>query len=897
MTETDSKTEISIHDTVEIPNGNDAATEIISTDTNKIAGIVGVDGPVDESILNAVKQPDWTSMEDSFSHLNFIGMGGMGTVFSAKDSLFFRNVALKIMRPELRNQNKRLKAFIREARITAQIDHPNIVPVYNLGIFKEMGAYFSMKKVDGITLAEILRKLEQNDEVFEKEYSLRRRLEIFISICNGVAFAHSKGVIHCDLKPGNIMVGDYGEVFIMDWGMAVYRSEKDLSSRNRKINLGEESQPSVSDGKNTSETINGTPAFMAPEQIFGRQGEIDEQTDVYALGVILYTILTCTQSPFPAGLSSEKIFDCALSGNFQPPRKRARKRRISRELEIVCLKAMSPYKNERYSDVMALMQDIRNILDMHPVEVYNSPLLNFIKYCRRHPMIPTALVGAGITLGVFYSYFSISNLLTANALKQVLATVVDNNTAVYNRYLGELKHSYGSDDIEHKYNPFYDENKDFEIKNIVTKLDLSCSQIIDALFKINEVTESSRFLPVVEKALELYVNYSVLSGNSENINKIRQMDSGIVYEAYRRLIKNDTQLRRKLQLIAISSGILDFNTGDDTLEIFISRQISQDNEDFFTQEKDDENNKELMLRQGSFSVSLKDGEYSLLVSDQKGRNISIPVVIKSGEHCVIDFEFPAVIPEDCVYIHEGYYFSNISNHYSIGREVYVGSFFLLDREVTIGEYLKFWKTVLSPELKQKYNPDLLFYHNGAFFMEKLFSAGGKVLPPYNEKMPLVGVSAEGARAFCEYMSAKTGMKCRLPYFMELEKAARGTGRRLFTWGNRFNADYALLSVNPQISQFAFGAPPKTFSHDYSLYGVYDLTGNVRELVQLKKRTYDDYAVYGGSYKNTANYAKCGTLSRFAENRTDVGMRYVIELPEKNSPKSDESGKNIEKSVL
>ena len=306
----------------------------------------------DSEMQSVIEQPDWSRLEGSFSDLSLIGMGGMGTVFSAKDSLFYRNVALKIMRGELRNQEKNVNSFIREARITAQIDHPNIVPVYNLGVFHEMGPYFSMKKVDGITLSEVLKHLENNDAEYEKKYTLRHRLEIFINICNGLAFAHSKGVYHCDLKPGNIMLGKYGEVFIMDWGMAVYRSEKDLSSENRKINLGE----NVDNEKNiTNPTVNGTPAFMAPEQIFGKIDSIDEQTDVYALGVILYAILTCTQSPFPAKMSAEEIFNKALAGDFLPPRKRAKKRQISNELEVICLKAMSPYKHERYANVMALI--------------------------------------------------------------------------------------------------------------------------------------------------------------------------------------------------------------------------------------------------------------------------------------------------------------------------------------------------------------------------------------------------------------------------------------------------------------------------------------------------------------------------------------------------------------
>ncbi|MBR2509651.1 MAG: protein kinase [Lentisphaeria bacterium] len=859
-------------------------TRIINGDTTCRNSFCTSEGLTDEELQNQVEQPDWSKLEGSFSDLHLIGMGGMGTVFSAKDSLFYRNVALKILRGELRNKDKSVRTFIREARITAQIDHPNIVPVYNLGIFKEMGAYFSMKKIEGITLAEILKKLEENDPEFEKEYTLRRRLEIFISVCNGIAFAHSKGVVHCDLKPGNIMVGDYGEVFVMDWGMAIYCPDKDMSPEHSKIVLGDKDSKNGNDKNFTSETVNGTPAFMAPEQIFGKIEQIDEQTDVYALGILLYTILTCTQSPFPPRLPSEEIFEKALTGNFLPPRKRAPKRRISNELEIVCLKAMSPYKHERYPNVMALMQDIRNILDMHPVEVYNSPILNFIKYCRRHPMIPTALVGALITLGVFYSYFTFSNMMSARALKQILTLTIDESVPLYGRYHAELKNYQQQLDREKGYERFFGEHKDFEMKNISAKLDLNCNQILESLFKLNEVTENSKYLPMIMDALNFCIQYSLDVRKCDNIKKIQQIDSGLFYTAYKNIIRKNSALRRKLQLIAISSGELVFNTPDKNIEVFISRQIDQDWDGVSNDSTAKRQNAELILKHDSFSTVLKTGEYSLLITDGKNRNITIPVDVQAGEKIKIDLTFPAYIPDDCVYIHEGNYYSNISHHYSIGRKIYVDSFFLLDREVTIDEYKNFWMSVKDSNLRQKYNPDILFRRDGRYVVEKLFAADGKILAPYTGDMPVAGISAAGAQAYCSYISQKTGMKCRLPYFVELEKAARGTGRRLFVWGNRFYSEYALLADSPQIKKYPLGAPPKTFANDYSLYGVYDLTGNVRELVQLKNSA-DSFAVYGGSYRNTANYAKCGNLSRFTDNHTDVGMRYVIEVPKnKEKPK-------------
>ena len=828
----------------------------------------------DGELRNVIEQPDWSRLEGSFSDLSLIGMGGMGTVFSAKDSLFYRNVALKIMRGELRNQEKNVNSFIREARITAQIDHPNIVPVYNLGVFHEMGPYFSMKKVDGITLSEVLKHLENNDAEYEKKYTLRHRLEIFINICNGLAFAHSKGVYHCDLKPGNIMLGKYGEVFIMDWGMAVYRSEKDLSSENRKINLGE----NVDNEKNiTNPTVNGTPAFMAPEQIFGKFDSIDEQTDVYALGVILYAILTCTQSPFPAKMSAEDIFNKALAGDFLPPRKRAKKRQISNELEVICLKAMSPYKHERYANVMALMQDIRNVLDMHPVEVYNSPVSNFIKYCRRHPMIPTALLGALITLIVFYSYFILNNIFNARTLYQVVKLTVDESIPELSRLRTDLRKNDINMKNEQGYQLDFDENRDWEIKSLTARLDLSCVQILDALEKLNELTNSTKYLPKITDALDFCIHYSLLTNNSANIQKILNLNDGVVYTAYRNIISKSPKLRRQIHLLSINCGEVVFKTSDSKLEVFISKQLEHDADVPSAADKDNKNDSELIFKRGSFNMKLRSGEYSLLVSDKKGRNITIPILINAGETNEIDFEFPERIPDNCIYVHKGYYYSNISHYAAHGRQSYTDSYFLLDRELTIGEYLEFFKTVKEEKLRQLYNPDLLFHIDGKFQLRKLFGDEYKVLPPYNENMPVVGISVEGANAFCKYMSEKIGMKCRLPYFMELEKAARGTGRRLYVWGNRFKPDYALLAGNAALKEYPNGAPPKSFQHDYSLFGAYDLTGNVRELVQLNPNL-DYYVLYGGSYRNTSNYAKCGTLSRFSEHRIDAGMRYAVEIP-------------------
>ena len=160
-----------------------------------------------EELRAALGVPSGERIED-YQGLSAIGIGGVGAVFSAHEPGLNREVALKILRPQFRDQADRIESFIREARATAQIDHPNIVPVHRLGVFDDVGVYFTMKRVEGETLRAILRKLSENREGYRRNYSLNRLLEIFVAACNGVAFAHRHGILHCDPKPGNLMVGD-----------------------------------------------------------------------------------------------------------------------------------------------------------------------------------------------------------------------------------------------------------------------------------------------------------------------------------------------------------------------------------------------------------------------------------------------------------------------------------------------------------------------------------------------------------------------------------------------------------------------------------------------------------------------------------------------------------------
>ena len=173
-----------------------------------------------EEIRKLLNLSENNSISGAYDDLHVIGLGGFGAVYGAREPGLERQLALKILRPNFRQLPERIKAFIREARITARIAHPNIVPVHRIGVFEDAGVYFSMKRIQGETLQSILRHMTEDREGYRKKYNLPRLVDIFMGVCQGVSYAHRKGILHCDLKPGNVMVGDFGEVLVMDWGLA-----------------------------------------------------------------------------------------------------------------------------------------------------------------------------------------------------------------------------------------------------------------------------------------------------------------------------------------------------------------------------------------------------------------------------------------------------------------------------------------------------------------------------------------------------------------------------------------------------------------------------------------------------------------------------------------------------
>lgn len=284
--------------------------------------------------------------------------GGMGSILKVQDQDLNRLSAMKVILPRFKSNEDTLCDFITEAKITGLLEHPNVIPVHELGLLRDTGLFFTMKLLgQGESLNDILTEIRRGNPEYVEKYNTYHLLNIFRKVCDAVSYSHSVNIVHRDIKPHNIMVGDYGEVLLMDWGIAQFvgnpEAEKDPVIREVRGDIERYT-------KGKKDMIKGSPTYMSPEQVIGEPHLLDKRSDIFLLGSTLYHMFTFEAPYF--GKDIYEILRKAETGDLVPPQIRNPATQIPEEICRIIMKAMAHRKEDRYQTVEELANDIDDLI-------------------------------------------------------------------------------------------------------------------------------------------------------------------------------------------------------------------------------------------------------------------------------------------------------------------------------------------------------------------------------------------------------------------------------------------------------------------------------------------------------------------------------------------------------
>lgn len=703
---------------------------------------------------------------DRYEIRDEIGRGAMGVVRTAFDRDLRREVALKTLNADEQGRFGSLQRFVREARLGGGLEHPNIVPIHELGTLEDGQPFFTMRRLQGRSLAAALGDVRRGDERAAQDYGRARLLTVFIQICMALEFAHSRGVVHRDVKPGNIVLGDFGEVQLLDWGIARSMDE----------------EPPITPGT----SLTGTPGYMAPEQILGEEMGQPHLVDVYALGAILYEMLTLHR-PFEDKDPEEILVACCARAP-KPPSQRAPERDIPPELDEITMAALRRTPAERTPSARRLA---------HQVEA-------FLDGARQRARLETEAedkVLEGHSLSARYE-----------ALRLELSFV--------RRQAREVRADIQPWDSPERKTPMWalEDRATALLEEEVDAFAAASDAFSGALDRISDHGEAR--LGLAHLWWSRFLDYE------KRGDRIGARQSRAMVELY-----DDSSFAQRLQgdgeltLLTDPSGAdVWLHTYEEQDRVLVAREVRH------------------LGRTPLRSVPLPMGSHLLVVRKAGYPDVRYPVHISRLSHHegYVRLYDAEEIGEGFLYIPGGPFLARggttLYGDRERLRDMVLPDFAIARDPVTFRRYLEFINELYAQDPAQAEAHMPRTQLDG--FLCELNSTGsyvpiydiifeGSIREVYPNPaavwdLPVVGVSWDDAQAWLAWETRRTGREHRLPSEAEWEKAARGVDGRDFPWGSSFDPTFANISGSRRgWSQLE---PVGTYERDTSVYGVRDTCG-------------------------------------------------------------------------
>ena len=786
----------------------------------------------------AVSVPD--AALGRYQVLREIGRGGMGRVLEATDPELGRVVAIKILLNPREVRHDQLQRFVAEARITSQLEHPNIIPVHDLGVTTEGQLYLVMKRVEGEGLDIVLDRLAKSEFATLEHWTRRRLLTIFVQLCNAVGYAHERGVLHRDLKPSNVMVGQFGEVLLMDWGvarvLAQVESKDGDQDTEQSISLAPNSKRSTLDGATV-----GTPGYLAPEQASGIPDAVGPFSDVWSLGAILYELLTYRQAF--VGQTALQLLFVAAKSEPEDPRSLAAQLSIPDEIAEICMRSLARDPTERYATALELGQAVEA----------------FLEGSRRKEAAALHVAKADETWGHYRQLNEERGELATKI--QMLADAVPSWAT-----LREKEELLAARDRL--------EALSYERIDLFESVITSCEQALThdpqnpGAYSLLSDVHFSRF----EEA--------------ESVGDLELMRA-----AERRVMHYDDG---RLAPLIRGVGAVTLRTNPPGAEV-LCQEIFREGLVWKL------GRGRSLGRTPLLRIPMEKGSYLLTLKKEGKEDTRYPIFIGRGVQwdsgpTAIPLFSRSQIGDGFRYVPAGLFRAGGDPSAPGGIEaceVWEDGFFISESPITMQQWCLYINDLhcTQPELASSRLPR---FDNQSPYWHPPDEEVGYSVPvvdrdgdAWDPNFPVFGVSWDDSAAYAEWAAQRSRRPLSIPTERQWEKSARGVDGRYFPWGDRFDASLCKMLGSREVANQV--EPIGCFPQDISVYGVADLAGTIREWAYpcWEDAESDRRVARGGSWYSS-RIASCRAATRSLHPTsyvaTSIGLRLVCQLPA-SEPKS------------